>query len=428
MNTVKGYVYVITNKATPGLCKVGHTLKDPLLRAKELETAGSIYPFVVSYQALVYNPRLVEQKTHKLLSCYHVNKEWFKCSVQICINAILQSSEGILYYNTNINNVENKELNQKKPISEPSRHKLYFMSKLKKKAQEKSASATDVVLPKTPPPSRHKQYFMRRLAEKKLIEVDQSINVSISNEDLQKHEASNFQTLSPIEKLSLSASSIETHEASASSTRAKTSSPPSRHKQYFMRRLAEKKLIEVDQSINVSISNEDLQKHEDSNLQTLSPIEKLSLSASNIETREASASSTRAKTSSPPSRHKQYFMRRLAEKQLESIDVDNKNQISQKTAQKLSTNTSQKIELSAKASSGHCLNSPPLDCAPREKNHATCHKKIDSEPEIILTEIVETPSPQKNQQQQRGSHDQQPNDTTDKGVWDWLLKLISAFP
>jgi len=39
---MKGWVYVITNKAMPSLVKVGFLTKDPGLRAKELGNTGTV--------------------------------------------------------------------------------------------------------------------------------------------------------------------------------------------------------------------------------------------------------------------------------------------------------------------------------------------------------------------------------------------------
>lgn len=228
MDTVKGYVYVITNKEKPGLCKVGFTLKDPILRAKELETAGSVYPFEVSYQALVRNPKLVEKKSHQILKCYHVNKEWFKCSVNTCISAIERSSDEIFYsdakkINTSGYKNKNKEINIKTAEPRPSRHKLYFMNRIAAKAQAKPVIPKTEIAPKTPPPpSRHKQYFLKRLAEKQRAEADATIILpQHSQNPLDGEKGIMPVTVAPLPK---------------------GPTPPSRHKQYFLRRLAEKEL------------------------------------------------------------------------------------------------------------------------------------------------------------------------------------------
>lgn len=91
---MKGWVYVITNKAIPNLLKVGYSTKDPELRAEEFNGSGVPYRFVVEYDALVNGPRDVEQKAHSLLKAYHENKEWFKCDITTAITAIRQAANG----------------------------------------------------------------------------------------------------------------------------------------------------------------------------------------------------------------------------------------------------------------------------------------------------------------------------------------------
>lgn len=85
---MKGWVYVITNKAMPGLVKVGYTMKDPELRAAELNHTGSPHPYVVDYELLVEEPRDIERDTHSRLRSFREGKEWFRCSSEEAIAAI----------------------------------------------------------------------------------------------------------------------------------------------------------------------------------------------------------------------------------------------------------------------------------------------------------------------------------------------------
>ena len=95
---MKGYVYVISNRAMPGIYKIGFTLKDPALRAKELESTGIPHPFTVEYEILVDAPHMLEKKVHQTLSLFNENKEWFRCDVSACIAAIKNCHEGDIYY------------------------------------------------------------------------------------------------------------------------------------------------------------------------------------------------------------------------------------------------------------------------------------------------------------------------------------------
>lgn len=85
---MKGWVYVITNKAMPGIVKVGYSMKDPELRAAELNHTGSPHPYVVDYVVLVDEPRDIEQATHNLLRAHREGKEWFRCAAEDAVAAI----------------------------------------------------------------------------------------------------------------------------------------------------------------------------------------------------------------------------------------------------------------------------------------------------------------------------------------------------
>jgi T5orf172 domain len=85
---MKGWVYVITNKSMPGLVKVGFSLKDPELRAKELNNTGAPHPYDVNYELLIENPYQIEQKSHKALLHKLEAKEWFRCSPEEAILVI----------------------------------------------------------------------------------------------------------------------------------------------------------------------------------------------------------------------------------------------------------------------------------------------------------------------------------------------------
>jgi len=87
---MKGWVYVITNKAMPGLVKVGFSTKDPELRAGELNHTGSPHPYLVEYDLLIDEPYQIEQKTHRLLSSKREAKEWFRCTPEEAVAAIKQ--------------------------------------------------------------------------------------------------------------------------------------------------------------------------------------------------------------------------------------------------------------------------------------------------------------------------------------------------
>lgn len=91
-----GYVYVLSNPGHRGLLKVGFTTKDVEKRVKELQTAGTPYDFKIVARFRVAEPRLVEQKAHKLLARQRANKEWFRVSLVEAQAAIQKAAEGRL--------------------------------------------------------------------------------------------------------------------------------------------------------------------------------------------------------------------------------------------------------------------------------------------------------------------------------------------
>jgi len=100
--SVRGWVYVITNKAMPDLVKVGYSTKDPVLRAKELDGTGVPHAFEVVYDALVSDPREVEQRAHKVLAEFREGKEWFRCSIEVSVRAIKESADKIHQETANV--------------------------------------------------------------------------------------------------------------------------------------------------------------------------------------------------------------------------------------------------------------------------------------------------------------------------------------
>jgi hypothetical protein len=86
---VRGWVYVISNKAMPKLVKVGFSERDPVNRATELG-AGTEVPFryEVIYDILVYSPFEVEQYVHRHLIDLRAGKEWFECDWIAAVNAV----------------------------------------------------------------------------------------------------------------------------------------------------------------------------------------------------------------------------------------------------------------------------------------------------------------------------------------------------
>ena len=85
---MKGWVYVISNKGIPDLIKIGYSMNDPEIRAKELDSTGLPHPYIVEYQMHVGNPQEIEQQVHHVLSPHREGKEWFRCSCKEAIEVI----------------------------------------------------------------------------------------------------------------------------------------------------------------------------------------------------------------------------------------------------------------------------------------------------------------------------------------------------
>lgn len=102
--TIRGWVYIITNKAMPGLVKIGFSTKDLILRANELAHTGSPYPYIVEYDVLVAGPRDIERCVHSALSDRCEGKEWFRCETRDVIREIRKIvGPGVLLENVRCN-------------------------------------------------------------------------------------------------------------------------------------------------------------------------------------------------------------------------------------------------------------------------------------------------------------------------------------
>lgn len=75
---MKGWVYIISNPSLPGLIKIGFSMKDPDLRAEELDHSGVPYKYKVEYEILIDNPSEIEHNLHNVFHDLHEGKEWFR--------------------------------------------------------------------------------------------------------------------------------------------------------------------------------------------------------------------------------------------------------------------------------------------------------------------------------------------------------------
>lgn len=87
-----------SNKAMPSILKIGHSTKDPQLRAEELSHTGIPHPYTVEYEILVDEPYQIEQKIHKVLRSNNEGKEWFRCSLDDAVRTIKQLTDNSFIY------------------------------------------------------------------------------------------------------------------------------------------------------------------------------------------------------------------------------------------------------------------------------------------------------------------------------------------
>lgn len=90
---MRGYIYILTNPAMPGLIKIGCTGRLPDERMKELSShTGVPAPFKLEYWAEAEKFKYAEKLIHTRLRSKRFNKEFFQCSVATAV-ATLEGSE-----------------------------------------------------------------------------------------------------------------------------------------------------------------------------------------------------------------------------------------------------------------------------------------------------------------------------------------------
>lgn len=89
MKTI-GFVYILTNEAMPGLCKVGMTMRSPRARALELSAATGVpQPFDVAYYCEMEDPAAHERRIHAEFNHLRVaGREFFRCEPEDLIPSL----------------------------------------------------------------------------------------------------------------------------------------------------------------------------------------------------------------------------------------------------------------------------------------------------------------------------------------------------
>jgi hypothetical protein len=74
----QGYIYILANKAMPGILKIGYTDRTPQQRVKEINGGtGVIVPWYVVNAFACKAPDYIESIIHNQLNQYNINKEGF---------------------------------------------------------------------------------------------------------------------------------------------------------------------------------------------------------------------------------------------------------------------------------------------------------------------------------------------------------------
>jgi len=83
-----GFVYGLEDRASPGMVKVGESMIDPAIRAREIAREMQKDTIALFYWAFVWKPAVVEQQVHEVLSERRVQGEWFDVPLHEAIETI----------------------------------------------------------------------------------------------------------------------------------------------------------------------------------------------------------------------------------------------------------------------------------------------------------------------------------------------------
>jgi hypothetical protein len=86
----KGFLYILSNEAMPGLLKIGYSVKVPTERVAELFTTGVPEPFELAYYCLVEDAHKLEAQVHRDLHTkrHRLGREFFRIELDEAIRAV----------------------------------------------------------------------------------------------------------------------------------------------------------------------------------------------------------------------------------------------------------------------------------------------------------------------------------------------------
>jgi hypothetical protein len=87
----KGYVYILSNPAMPGLVKIGRSIHGGQKRARDIFQTGTPAPFVLEFEILCDDPKEVELEAHNALAKFRVNesREFFSVDLDEAVSAVV---------------------------------------------------------------------------------------------------------------------------------------------------------------------------------------------------------------------------------------------------------------------------------------------------------------------------------------------------
>jgi hypothetical protein len=89
---VKGYIYVLTNPAMPGLVKIGRSIHGGRKRAEQIDGTGVPMPFDVYFEMTFTDPEDAELSIHETLRGKRVNpaREFFCMDPESAARAVME--------------------------------------------------------------------------------------------------------------------------------------------------------------------------------------------------------------------------------------------------------------------------------------------------------------------------------------------------
>ena len=92
-----GFIYVMSNKAYPGIYKIGSTYSLPEERAEELTGTGHLHPFKVEMSYEMKDAEYYEKSVHKILEKNRVNKnrEFFDINITLLKEILIKLSDKV---------------------------------------------------------------------------------------------------------------------------------------------------------------------------------------------------------------------------------------------------------------------------------------------------------------------------------------------